>query len=74
MNNKKLIKAIENLKVCIDEGHDFEFFEHYHRSGNPTIIEWKCKRCGYVKATRATEEQEHILMKYKTLKPSEKTK
>lgn len=69
MNTVQIHEAIENLKVCIDKGHDFEFVESFSFRGRQSEIQWKCKRCDYTKATSVTEEQEHILMKHKTMKP-----
>ena len=74
MKKKDLIEMIDKLKVCIDEGHDFEFVQYYPQCGSATTIEWKCRKCDYHKTTKATEEQELILMKYKTLKPQERAK
>lgn len=73
-NNEDLIQMIEKLKVCVDEGHDWMFEDSYSRVGLPSIIRWKCKCCGFQKKTEVTEEQELILMKYKTLKPAERAK
>lgn len=67
-----LNNAIENLKQCIDRGHDFELVDSWETMGTVRMIQhlgWTCKRCGYLKDTIATEEQEQTLIKYKTLSP-----
>ncbi len=73
-SKNQLLDMIEMLMVCIDKDHDFKFVKSWSLPGRPSRIEWRCKRCDYTKETSVTEEQEHILMKHKTLKPPEKAK
>jgi hypothetical protein len=70
--HREIESMLDELKECIDKGHDFRFLESFRARGMRFDIFWKCQRCGYRKQTNATKEQESTLIAHKSLKPPEK--